>query len=165
MEKPETTAEWGAALVGDPGLCRARAYIYCGYSLEVGVAYIGMTVAQNGIFGRWGDHLGRALERSSFKRRLHEYDELAWGKIDDLVIFWADMGSRGDFLTVETTHREAVEYLVQRELRLLLARSKPPLAVISKVRSNRAVKLSFVQESASRVIELFELHFGSSPMS
>lgn len=150
---------WGAAIVGSPSLCRARAYIYCGYSKKVGAAYVGMTVGRNGIFGRWGDHLGRALEKSSFQRRLHEFDDSAWDRMDDLVIFWADMGEADEFLTVETSHREGVEYLVQRELRLLLGRGKPFLRVISKVRSNRTVQLPLVQTAADQVVGRFQTHF------
>lgn len=152
---------WGAAIVGSPQLCRARAYIYCGYSKKVGVAYIGMTVGRNGIFGRWGDHLGRALEKSSFRRRLHDFDDSAWSRMDDLIIFWADMGQADEFLTLETSHREGVEYLVQRQLRTVLARGKPPLTVISKVRSNRTVQLPLVQSSANEVVGRFQVHFGS----
>jgi hypothetical protein len=118
-----------------------------------------MTMGRNGIFGRWGDHLGRALERSSFRRRLHEFDEGAWYRIDDLSIFWADMGERQEFVTVETLHREAVEYLVQRELREIVAMGDPPLRVISKVRSNRAVQLPMVRESANRIVTQFRDHF------
>lgn len=136
--------------------------MYCGYSKKVGAAYIGMTVGRNGIFGRWGDHLGRALEKSSFQRRLHEFDDSAWGRMNDLVIFWAEMGEEEQFLTVETSHREAVEYLVQRQLRIALAQGKPPLTVISKVRSNRTVQLPLVQRAAERVIGHFKEHFGDT---
>ncbi|MFI5685824.1 hypothetical protein [Streptomyces sp. NPDC051636] len=128
----------------------------------MGVAYIGMTVGRNGIFGRWGDHLGRALEKSSFQRRLREFDDSAWGRMDDLVIFWADMGDADEFLTLETSHREGVEYIVQRQLRILLGRAKPPLTVISKVRSNRTVQLPLVQAAANRVIENFRNHFDAN---
>ncbi|MCA1220003.1 hypothetical protein [Streptomyces sp. 8L] len=125
----------------------------------MGAAYVGMTVGRNGIFGRWGDHLGRALEKSSFQRRLHEFDDSAWDRMDDLVIFWADMGQADEFLTLETSHREGVEYLVQRELRFLLGRGKPPLRMISKVRSNRTVQLPLVRAAADQVIAHFRTHF------
>ncbi|MEV6547683.1 hypothetical protein AB0M57_03125 [Streptomyces sp. NPDC051597] len=118
-----------------------------------------MTVGRNGIFGRWGDHLGRALEKSSFQRRLHEFDDSAWDRMDDLVIFWADMGEADEFLTLETSHREGVEYLVQRELRFLLGRGKPSLRMISKVRSNRTVQLPLVRAAADQVIAHFKTHF------
>ncbi|AKH83902.1 hypothetical protein AA958_18765 [Streptomyces sp. CNQ-509] len=121
-----------------------------------------MTVGRNGIFGRWGDHLGRALEKSSFQRRLNEFDDSAWQRMDDLVIFWADMGGADEFLTLETSHREGVEYLVQRQLRVLLARGNPPLNVISKVRSNRTVQLPLVQTAANQVVGHFQAHFDAS---
>ncbi|MEU3571045.1 hypothetical protein AB0E96_21880 [Kitasatospora sp. NPDC036755] len=128
----------------------------------MGIAYIGMTVGGNGIFGRWGDHLGRALEKSSFRRRLHEFDDSAWGRLDDLVILWAEIGTASEFLTVETSHREGVEYLVQRQLRTLLAREKPSLTVISKVRSNRTVQLPMVQAAANEILGHFKKHFNNS---
>ncbi|NJQ04096.1 hypothetical protein [Streptomyces lonarensis] len=118
-----------------------------------------MTMGRNGIFGRWGDHLGRALERSSFRRRLYEFDEDAWDRMDDLAIFWAEMGEQQEFVTVETLHREAVEYLVQRELREIVALGDPPLRVISKVRSNRAVQLPMVRQGAGRIVAQFRDHF------
>ncbi|OAR25083.1 hypothetical protein A8W25_28495 [Streptomyces sp. ERV7] len=79
--------------------------------------------------------------------------------MDDLVIFWPDMGDAEEFMTVETSHREAVEYLVQRQLRTILARGKPALTVISKVRSNRAVQLPIVRDSAEQVVESFRGYF------
>ncbi|MFC9649597.1 hypothetical protein [Streptomyces sp. NPDC056937] len=128
----------------------------------MGIAYIGMTVGRNGIFGRWGDHLGRAIEKSSFQRRLHEFDHSAWSRMEDLVIFWADIGDSDEFLTLETSHREGVEYIIQRQLRVILARSKPPLTVISKVRSNRTVQFPLVQAAANQVIEYFRIHFDAA---
>ncbi|MEU0490780.1 hypothetical protein ABZ249_16250 [Nocardiopsis sp. NPDC006139] len=118
-----------------------------------------MTMGRNGIFGRWGDHLGRALEKSSFRKRLHDFDDSAWDRMDDLVIFWSDMGEFDEFLTLETSHREGVEYLVQRKLRVILSRGNPPLTVISKVRSNRTVQLPLVQAASAEIIKNFQSHF------
>lgn len=163
MTNNNETDTWGSAAIGDPSLCRARAYIYCGYSRRIGVAYIGMTVGRNGVLGRWADHLGRALERSSFRRRVHEFDESAWERIDDLVIVWSEIGEESVFLAAETSHRESVEYLVQREMRNILAAENAPITVVSKVRSNPTAQLALVQDAADRVLNAFRKHFSVSP--
>jgi hypothetical protein len=158
----ENTTARGAAHIGDPGLARRRAYIYCGYSREVGFAYVGMTLDRRGVLGRWADHLSRDTTGSSFRRRLHEWDETAWQRVRDLTVFWAEMGDQAEFLTVETSHRESVEYLVQTKLRLIVGRGDPPLRIISFVRSNRTINLPSVQKAASGVLDAFYSHYHSS---
>jgi hypothetical protein len=150
---------WGAAHIGDLRLARARAYVYCGYSRKLGVAYVGMTVGRGGVLGRWVDHLSRDTNSSSFRRRLYEWDDSAWSKLDDLVIFWADIGDAPEFLTVETSHRESVEYLVQRELRSIVAGGTSPLHIISVVRSNNTVDLPVVRDAAKFVLDAFKQHY------
>jgi hypothetical protein len=150
---------WSAAHIGDLRLARTRAYIYCGYSRKVGVAYVGMTIGRRGVLGRWADHLSRDIDSSSFRRRLYNWDESAWSRLDDLVIFWADIGDAPEFLTLETSHRESVEYLVQREIRSIVAGGMFPLRVISVVRPNYTVDLPIVRDAAKFVLNAFRQHY------
>jgi hypothetical protein len=103
--------------------------------------------------------LSRDTNSSSFRRRLYEWDDSAWSKLDDLVIFWADIGDAPEFLTVETSHRESVEYLVQRELRSIVAGGTSPLHIISVVRSNNTVDLPVVRDAAKFVLDAFKQHY------
>jgi hypothetical protein len=154
-------SSWGWAYIGDTSLARARPYIYCGYSRQLGFAYIGMTLDRRGVLGRWADHLSRDPVESSFRRRLHEWDSSAWQRLNDLVIFWADMGDASQFITVDTSHREAVEYLVQNQIRVIVAGGAQPLHVISRVRSNQTVNLPIVRSSARMILDAFQLHYKS----
>jgi hypothetical protein len=155
---------WGVATIGGSGLCQTAAYIYCGYSLNVGVGYVGMTLDRRGVLGRWAAHLSGEADRSSFRRRLDEWDEDAWSRLDDLAIFWADLGPFEAFLTLETSHRESVEYLVQRDLRTLLVRKRIPIQIVSVVRSNSTADLPVVKEAAGRVLASFERHLVTLPV-
>jgi hypothetical protein len=118
-----------------------------------------MTIDRRGVLSRWADHLSRDIDASSFRRRLYDWDETAWDRLDDLVIFWADIGGAPEFVTLETSHRESVEYLVQREMRSIVAGGMYPLQIISIVRSNRTVNLSIVRDAAEFVLNAFRQHY------
>jgi hypothetical protein len=122
-----------------------------------------MTLDRRGVLGRWADHLSRDFTASSFRRRLQEWDSTAWQRLDDLVIFWADMGTAPEFLNVETSHREAVEYLVQSRIRVIAADGDHPLRIISIVRSNQTANLLVVRNAAAMILDAFQLHYKPWP--
>src|SRR5262245_57323264 len=93
-------------------VARRRPYLYIGFSRSEHVAYVGQTLDRRGVLGRWTDHLSGGDEASSFRRRLAEVDESAFERLDDLTVVAWDLGDGTGFMSIETSHREAVEYLV-----------------------------------------------------
>ena len=115
-----------------------------------------MTLDRRGILGRWSDHLSRDANESSFRRRLEQRDEDVWARLSDLKILWSALESKPEFLSVETSYREGVEYLVQRRLRSEVFGANLPYRIVSQVRSNRTVSLALVQTSADHVLAYFK---------
>lgn len=114
--------------------------------------------------GRWTDHLS-GREKSSFFCRLAEYDEDAFDRIMDLRILGWDLGDHGSFATLETSHREAVEYLVQKQLWSFCGGLDPWLKPISNVRASPAVERDFVQENAARITTGFKSYYENLGLS
>lgn len=134
--------------VGSIDACRCRPYVYVGFSCTEHIVYVGQTLDKRGFMGRWTDHLSRR-ERSSFFCRLAEYDENAFDRITDLRILAWDLGDHPSFHTLETSHREGVEFLVQRDLRH--KRLEPWLKPIATVRYSPAINRDFVKEKAREI--------------
>ena len=145
--------------LGSVGACSWRPYVYLGFSCAEHIVYVGQTIDKRGFMGRWIDHLSRGAD-SSFCARLAEYDEKAFDRITDLRILAWDLGDDPNFHTLETSHREAVEFLVQKDLRN--ARLDPWLKPISTVRFSPAVNRDFVKEKASEIVDEFKAHYERS---
>lgn len=140
--------------LGSIDAARCRPYVYIGFSRSVHVAYVGQTLDRRGFMGRWTDHLSRR-EKSSFYCRLAEYDEDAFDRIEDFRILAWDLGDNPSFGTLETTHREAVEYLVQKHLWGFCGELDPWLKPISVVRTSLEVERPFVRSKATEISEGF----------
>jgi hypothetical protein len=140
--------------VGSVGVARYRPYVYIGFSRVEHFAYVGQTFDRRGFIGRWTDHLS-GRERSSFFCRLREHDEDAFDRIGDLRIVAWDLGDHPSFNTLETTHREAVEYLTQRAIWGFCHELDPWLKPISKVRTSLEVERDFVRLKAAEIIAQF----------
>lgn len=144
--------------VGSVSVSRCRPYVYIGFSRKEHVAYVGQTVDKRGFMGRWSDHLSRR-EDSSFFCRLSDRDEEAFDRITDLRIVAWDLGGRKSYATLESSHREGVEYLVQKELWTICGDLYPWLRPISNVRPTPAVAHDFVREKANEIVAGFKTHY------
>lgn len=131
-----------------------------GFSCAEHIVYVGQTLDKRGVMGRWVDHLSRR-ESSSFFCRLSDIDEDAFDRIADLRILAWDLGDNRSFATVETSHREAVEYLVQKELWTFCGDLDPWLKPISKVRASAAVERDFVRDKAGEIVAEFRSYYES----
>ena len=132
------------------------AWIYVALDFSYRIAYVGQTNSRNGVAGRWLQHL--TTPDSGFQRRCSEYDENAQRNVRPIVVFWS-LASDKRFQSEESTMREAVEYLVQIGLRVLMAKLSPPFTIISWVRSNATVHFPVVIEEAERILQDFELFY------
>jgi hypothetical protein len=144
--------------VGSVSVSRCRPYVYLGFSCAEHIVYVGQTLDKRGFLGRWTDHLARR-DRSSFFCRLAEHDEDAFDRITDLRVLAWDLGDNRPFATIETSHREAVEYLVQKELWGFCGELDPWLRPISKVRASAAVERDFVRDKAAEIVTEFRSYY------
>jgi len=145
---------WRVLALGDARFVGTRkGIVYVGCSRTARIVYVGQTAGGDGVLGRWSHHL--SASRSSFWRRVEERGECDPEAIDDLVVFAAELGPEPHWNGVESSHREAVEYLVQVGLHSLSGDLDPFLRVISHVRANTTCALSFVRTRAHEVIHEF----------
>lgn len=117
------------------------------------MAYVGQTTGDSGVLGRWSHHLGAS--GSSFWRRVEERGECNPEEVTDLEVFAAELGPEAQWNGIESSHREAVEYLLQVKLHAISGDLDPFLRVISFVRANTTCQLSFVQERAAGIFDEF----------
>jgi hypothetical protein len=130
-----------------------RGVVYVGCSKQARIAYVGQTAGERGVLARWSDHLGSSS--SSFWRRVLERGDCDVDSITDLEVFAAELGEDAQWNSIEASHREAVEYLVQRGLRLVSGDLVPYLRVISHVRANETCSLESVRQKAEVVLDAF----------
>lgn len=145
--------------LGSTEAARRRPFIYIGLSRAEHVAYVGQTLDKRGVLGRWVDHVSAHEDISSFRRRLAERDELAFARLVDLEVLAWDLGDDAAFATLETSHREGVEYLLQARLWSFCGDLQPWLTVISRVRPNPTASMPVVREAAERIITEFRIAY------
>jgi hypothetical protein len=80
----------------------------------------------------------------------------------DLSVFATELGPEPHWNGIESSHREAVEYLVQVGLRRVCGDLQPHLRIISEVRANENCALGFVQARAGMALEAFVTWYRSS---
>lgn len=130
-----------------------RGIVYVGCSKKTHIAYVGQTSGSGGLITRWAQHLG--VTTSSFWRRVEERGDCSADNISDLMIFAVELGEESLWNGVESSYREAVEYLVQVAIRQFCGDLVPYLRVISHVRANETCSLGFVRERAEGVVADF----------
>lgn len=141
-------------LLGDAHFIGSRrGIVYIGCSRSASVAYIGQTAGQTGVLGRWAHHLSSST--SSFWRRIEERGGCEPGAIEDLAVFASGLGVEPHWNGVESSHREAVEYLVQVRLQAVCGDLDPFLRIISHVRPNLTCQLPFVRTRAEAIAAEF----------
>ncbi len=145
---------YGRLTIGTTACSTGGAWIYIAGDLQLGIAYVGQTSDKRGVLGRWIGHL--TDDTAGFRRRVRDWDETAWTSIRPVVVFWS-LGNAPAFTGVESSLREAVEYLVQTGLRSTSRR--PPFTLISRVRTNPAVHIPAVRRHAERILRDFEANY------
>jgi len=128
------------------------AYIYIWFSKQYKVIYVGMTNNRVGTLGRAAQHLDT---KGTFRERFEEYHGCSINLSDDLILFSFLLPNKKEFLTVERSYREAVEYLVQKDLTTLKAQLKYPFEPVSWVRSNQRITNSVVKNIATEIVNEF----------
>lgn len=128
------------------------AYIYIWFSKLYKVAYIGMTNNRVGTLGRATQHLDR---NGTFRKRFEEHHGCSINMSDDLMLFSFLLPNNKEFITVETSYREAIEYLVQKDLTALKSTLKYPFEPVSKVRVSPRISNKIVRDIANEIVQRF----------
>src|SRR5690554_1395085 len=92
------------------------AYIYIWVSKSYSILYVGMTNNSAGPIGRASGHFS---SRGTFRKRFNEEKGIGVEKVEDMILLSFPLPKKQLFISVESSYRESVEYLVQKELQLL----------------------------------------------
>jgi len=109
-----------------------NAFIYLWISKKWGVIYVGQTNSSKGSFGRAFDHI---KSNGTLRMRFEDQVCINLEKADDLILVSYPLPQKPEYVSVESSYREAVEYWVQIGLRNIRGKVKPRFDLISNVRA------------------------------
>jgi hypothetical protein len=130
----------------------SKAYIYIWLSFKAKVVYVGMTNSSRGTLGRAAAHV---QNNGTFRKRFIEEVGKSPENYDDFKLFSFELPKQTYFISVERSYREAVEYLVQKELQIVRGSFNFPYTVISWVRNSPRTGNSTVIKSANEIAQKF----------
>ncbi|MEQ8683292.1 MAG: GIY-YIG nuclease family protein [Cyclobacteriaceae bacterium] len=133
-----------------------QAYIYIWISKKHKVVYVGMTNGFTGTIGRASGHFNR---RGQFRKRFTQYRGYEINDVEDMVLLSFPLPKKQEFISVERSYREAVEYLVQKGLIQIRGTLNPNFDIISWVRDSPRVGNSEVRRLAREIIDTFSLKY------
>ena len=108
-----------------------------------------MTNHRVGTLGRAAQHLDI---KGTFRQRFEEHNGCSINLSEDLILFSFTLPNDKKFHTVERSYREAVEYLVQKDLLVLKNKLKHPFEPVSWVRTNQRISNSEVKKIATEIV-------------
>lgn len=139
-------------ITGIPIGCKEiGAYIYIWVSKKIKIAYVGQTHAKGGVVARANQH----VKPGGTLRMKLEQIGYEWQEIDDLFVLTFPLPNENEFLSLESSYRLAVEYLVQVGLHQIQGRINPRLRIISTVTCTPQTKLQYIVNLAEEIIEQF----------
>jgi len=128
------------------------AYIYIWLSKNWKAVYVGQT---NDVKGTLGRACGHVAADGSLRRNFETEIGIPLEQADDLLLISYSLPQTPEYLSLETSYREAVEYLVQVKLLQIRGKLSPPFRLISKVRPNDRVIDVSINEYAEAIVEDF----------
>ena len=135
-----------------------QAYIYIWISKKHKVVYVGMTNGFTGTIGRASGHFNR---KGQIRKRFAQYRGYEINDVDDMILLSFPLPKKQEFISVERSYREAVEYLVQKELTQIRGIMEPSFDIISWVRDSPRVGNSEVRRLAKEIVDAFKLNYKS----
>lgn len=136
-----------------------RAYIYIWISKLSAIIYIGMTNNSSGPIGRAQGHFNR---KGTFRKRFLEEKGIGVERVTDMVLLSFPLPQKREYISVESSYRESVEYLVRKELQLQRGLLSPSYDIISwHERFPRRTNNSEVQKVAGDIVNNFIKVYGS----
>ncbi len=129
------------------------AYIYIWVSKLCGVVYIGMTNNSSGPIGRAQGHFN---SRGTFRKRFLEEKGMGIERIQDMILLSFPLPKTRLYTSEESSYRESVEYLVQKELQLSRGKLSPSYDIVSwHDRYPRRTSNSQVKRIALNIVQDF----------
>ncbi len=138
-----------------------RAYIYIIYSEAHKALYIGQTNDRHGVIGRFAAHIG---SQGTLRARLMEIG-IDLNSVGDLNLFAYCLPNDARFISLEKTHREGVEYLVQSRLYRARGKTIPAMQIVSNVMPSGAAALPHIQRTAENIVADFIRLYTPTPPS
>jgi hypothetical protein len=130
-----------------------KAYIYIWLSKLWQVLYIGQTNDASGTLSRAVSHV---QANGTFRQRFENKTGVRLEKAKDLVLISFLLPQENEYLSIESSYREAVEYLVQLEMHDIRGSLEPSYKIISNVRYNDRAAYSATQKIAKQIILDFQ---------
>ena len=127
-------------------------YIYIWVSKSHKVIYVGMTNGRIGTLGRASQHLDK---RGTLRTNFINNSGYSIDLTDDFKLLSFKLPQKKEYNSVERSYREAVEFLVQKQLQILRGTFSPTFDIISNVRPSPRMGNSLVKKSARRIVDQF----------
>lgn len=122
-----------------------QVYIICIMKPEP-LVYVGQTCQKNGILGRFYQHMsGGTLSEIMKEREINEFD--------DINVMAVDLSEYNIFDDVYSRKREALEFLIQREMKAEGCKTAIPFKVISQVFYNSEVGNQKLEKLAKIIVK------------
>ncbi|MEM6734565.1 MAG: hypothetical protein AAF620_00725 [Bacteroidota bacterium] len=133
-----------------------KAYVYIWLSKREQVVYVGMTNSYLGTLGRAYSHFSR---KGQLRQRFIELKGYYINVSEDFTLFSFLLPQKREYIGVEKSYREAVEYLVQKRLQINRSRVNPSYDVISWVRISPRTSNSEVIRISDDIVSKFLAHY------
>jgi hypothetical protein len=131
---------------------KGQSYIYIWLSKSEKLVYVGQTNESYGTFGRGYSHM---QSNGTLRNRCSERIGLMLEQIKDLYLYSYPLPNESEFISVESSYRLAVEYLVQFNLYKKRTTINPSFQIISNIATNERTSNSKVKSIADSIVEHF----------
>lgn len=111
------------------------------------VVYVGQTCQKNGVLGRFFQHMtpGGTLTEIMSENEIYEFE--------DISVVAVDLSEYGIFNDVHSRKREALEFIIQREMKVEGCKSSIPFKVVSRVYHNSEVANHRLDKLAKQIVK------------
>ncbi|MBK6709673.1 MAG: hypothetical protein IPG51_04920 [Chloroflexi bacterium] len=140
--------------VHDCSIALNGAYIYVIYAPQFNCIYVGQTRGNYGAMGRLAQHISDSYG-NTFKQKVQRYFDLEEPILGHLEFAAYRLPERQEFLSAATDFREAIEYLIQKNLILMTSRIQMKVGCVSRVKSNAYQKQDFIKAEGEIASEFF----------
>lgn len=133
------------------------AYIYIWISKFYQIVYIGMTNNSSGPIGRANGHFN---SKGTFRKRFLEEKGFGIENVFDMTLLSFPLPKKRIYTSEESSYRESVEYLVEKNLQYIRGAFSPSFDIISwHDRFPRRTKNSEVKKLANSIVHSFSLKY------
>lgn len=136
----------------------SKAYIYIWVSKLHRIVYVGMTNGYTGTIGRANGHF---INSGNFRKRFSEHTGYSINQVNDFVLLSFLLPQKRYFISEERSYREAVEYLVQKQLQLQRSNLSPTFTIVSWVRVSPRTGNSEIINVADSIVQDFLAEYPS----